>query len=992
MPSLRYLSFALCLCWAAPFSLAGQSFDWAKLSAPLQQQLAEAPTGPWQVQILLEDRIDPQALEQRFRQARLPVKERSARLIQALQDKAEATQPAFLERLYRLPGLQAASVKAFWVTNLVFCEIGPEGLAALSQDEAVAWLDLNWDIALPDAVAAPAAPPPPNGISAGLQAIGAPFLWALGYTGYGRKVLVVDTGQDIDHPAISHNFAYHQRPMREAWANPGQPYYCGHHGTHVSGIIAGIDRLARDTIGPAFGAMWQGSSFSDCQASDGKALQYAQLFQWALDPDGDPATIDDRPDVINNSWSRKNPLPSDCSDPVHRAIADAVYAAGIALVFSAGNEGPAPSSIGNPSMDNWGLVRMFSVAAVDEQADGWPVADFSSRGPSLCGGPASLRIKPEVAAPGVRVRSAVPGGGYAALDGTSMAAPYVSGGLLLLKEAFPYLSGEELMLALYYTCTDLGAPGEDNDYGMGLINLPAAYQYLRQQGHSPLPPIRAHNDISLLAIEQLPYHCGPLFTAAIWVENNGTDSLRSLDVAYDIAGIAGEFTWQGSLAPAERRLISLPALPLPEGRHELSVEIVLANGSPDLRYLDNQLKQSVTILDWPELTVAVEGSAPICEGGTASLRAQVAGDATLAWYDAPQGGNLLAEGPLLTLTPTTVGARAYLAANMTSVLPGADAEQGHTELSDAVQGLIFDVHHACRLEAVSVYAEEPGGRLLRLLGPDGSDRSLMVQLPATGEQRVELGFDLLPGTGYRLQLQAGKPLRVSTGDWAYPYELPALLSIQSATAGEDTYPYFHNWEITYPYLCGRQEVEVPVSSAQSSGPIGIIASTTLLDLGQGNDRVEFEAQAPGAQAWQWDFGDGQSSGLANPIKQYTEAGEYPVSLSVQTSQGCTESALIWITVEDSRPPASTEEVAQQERLQLFPNPAGEELYFKLTGLGSQEVGLRLMDVLGRPLLAEQRRVLSGQAQPISLAGLPSGAYFLVFEFGGTFLTRRFIKQ
>ena len=45
-----------------------------------------------------------------------------------------------------------------------------------------------------------------------------------------------------------------------------------------------------------------------------------------------------------------------------------------------------------------------------------------------------------------------------------MAAPHVSGAVLLLKEAFPYLPGEEIMKALYYSAIDLGPPGEDNLY------------------------------------------------------------------------------------------------------------------------------------------------------------------------------------------------------------------------------------------------------------------------------------------------------------------------------------------------------------------------------------------------------------------------------------------------------------------------------------------------------------------------------------------------
>lgn len=55
---------------------------------------------------------------------------------------------------------------------------------------------------------------------------------------------------------------------------------------------------------------------------------------------------------------------------------------------------------------------------------------------------------------------------------------HVSGAILLLKEAYPYLSGKELKLALYHSARDLGVPGEDNKFGMGIINVYDAYLYL----------------------------------------------------------------------------------------------------------------------------------------------------------------------------------------------------------------------------------------------------------------------------------------------------------------------------------------------------------------------------------------------------------------------------------------------------------------------------------------------------------------------------------
>ena len=123
--------------------------------------------------------------------------------------------------------------------------------------------------------------------------------------------------------------------------------------------MVGLDRLAEDTIGVAFDALWLGSSTSNCEEG-GTQQSFVSIFQWAMNPDGNPSTTEDMPDVINNSWSRDYPVQSDCGDPIQRQIADAVYAAGIAVVFSASNEGPDPLTIGDPPMENWDTVRKIS--------------------------------------------------------------------------------------------------------------------------------------------------------------------------------------------------------------------------------------------------------------------------------------------------------------------------------------------------------------------------------------------------------------------------------------------------------------------------------------------------------------------------------------------------------------------------------------------------------------------------------------------------------
>ena len=230
--------------------------------------------------------------------------------------------------------------------------------------------------------------------------------------------------------------------------------------------MIGLDRNTNDTIGVAFNANWIGSPILCGIGTEDNVA----AFQWALDPDGNPNTIDDMPDVINNSWHDSSLDTTDCVS-IYVPILDALEAAGIAVVFSAGNEGPDAETITQPHNINTNLVNTFTVAALDGNTPSLTVADFSSRGPSHCGGTGSLLIKPEVAAPGVSVRSSILNGEYGTKSGTSMAAPHVAGAILLLKEAFPTLTGSELKLALYYTCTDLGDPGEDNTYGMGIIDV-----------------------------------------------------------------------------------------------------------------------------------------------------------------------------------------------------------------------------------------------------------------------------------------------------------------------------------------------------------------------------------------------------------------------------------------------------------------------------------------------------------------------------------------
>jgi subtilase-type serine protease len=75
---------------------------------------------------------------------------------------------------------------------------------------------------------------------------------------------------------------------------------------------------------------------------------------------------------------------------------------------------------------------------------------------------------------GFKITSAKQESGYADLSGTSMAAPHVTGGVVLLMERYPYLSSAQVRDVLLTTAQDLGAPGIDEIYGWGLMDLKKA--------------------------------------------------------------------------------------------------------------------------------------------------------------------------------------------------------------------------------------------------------------------------------------------------------------------------------------------------------------------------------------------------------------------------------------------------------------------------------------------------------------------------------------
>ncbi|MDO3377802.1 S8 family serine peptidase [Geoalkalibacter halelectricus] len=432
----------------------------AEISPGLHAALQHAsPEQPLPIILILEAPEEvPDFVRQRGGKARASL----ARDLRARARAREAPVEAFLHRR----GI--TQVQSLWLIDGLALRATPTQIAELQTLIEVRALHLDE----------PAEPPPVEASFAhfsprwNITRVGAPQLWEQGYAGAGQVVAVIDTGVDLAHPLLGPRW----RGGSNSWFDPfdgtsepddfaeGQGVA---HGTAVTGVV-----VAGEGVGVAPAAQWIAARIFHPERAT-RSSHIISALQWTLDPDGDPVT-DDAPAVVNGSWGIN--AQNSCNT-VYRPAIQALKAAGIAVVFAAGNAGPQAATSESPA----NYAESYAVGATDSLNR---IAGFSSRGPSACGG----GIYPDVTAPGVSIVSTDLEGGFASVSGTSFAAPHVAGVMLLLRQAFPTAPVAEIEQALRAAAVDLGLSGPDNSFGHGLIDAPAAYDYL---DFTPVPELLA---------------------------------------------------------------------------------------------------------------------------------------------------------------------------------------------------------------------------------------------------------------------------------------------------------------------------------------------------------------------------------------------------------------------------------------------------------------------------------------------------------------------
>ncbi|MAG32894.1 MAG: hypothetical protein CL908_18610 [Deltaproteobacteria bacterium] len=420
---------------------------------------ASGPGATVPVIIRLRDRVDAREIARDSKRRRQGLRSRRARLVRELKAQVDRRRYRELRRLLR--ERDARRIRELWAINAVAAEVPAELVGELTSLPQV--LSVRYDARLEEPTVSAAQ----SGMGRwNLEAVGAPQLWQLGWTGQGVVVATLDSGVDPFHPDLGPAWRGGGNSWFDPYAENPAPHDVSGHGTQVMGLILGGDSSG-STIGMAPDASWIAAKIYDNSGVGTLSAIHASL-QWLLDPDGAPET-DDAPDVVNNSWNLLNSV-GDCDVEFQDDLA-ALRAAEIAVVFAAGNSGPNASTSMSPA--NNAPVR-FAVGSVDQSST---LASGSARGPSTCTG----SFYPHVVAPGVNVESTgltfgglIPNS-YEFVSGTSIAAPHVTGAFALLKSAVPGATLEELETAMEETTLDLGTIGPDDQYGAGLIDVAAAH-------------------------------------------------------------------------------------------------------------------------------------------------------------------------------------------------------------------------------------------------------------------------------------------------------------------------------------------------------------------------------------------------------------------------------------------------------------------------------------------------------------------------------------
>lgn len=278
----------------------------------------------------------------------------------------------------------------------------------------------------------------------GFSVIGAPTAWSVG-TGAGVTIAVVDSGVDLNHEDLRSKLL----PGKDFVNSDDSAQDDFGHGTHVAGTAAAVTGNGVGGAGTAPGASILPVKVLD-NLGTGSVADVSAGIEWAADRGAQVINLSLGPNAVTGSL-----FGNGLGDAVNHA-----WSRGSIVVIAAGNDYLFPSSAGDIP-----AIVVTATTRQDQKAGYASTVGPAKWGLAAPGGAGGLNEADDIL-------STLPNKAYGYMAGTSMAAPHVAGAAAVLRGMG--LSPQATIDRLLATAKDLGAPGRDDVYGAGRLDLACA--------------------------------------------------------------------------------------------------------------------------------------------------------------------------------------------------------------------------------------------------------------------------------------------------------------------------------------------------------------------------------------------------------------------------------------------------------------------------------------------------------------------------------------
>jgi len=337
-------------------------------------------------------------------------------------------------------------IKQFWIVNAIAMNATPKLIEKLSARDDVESIELDSKVHMVEDYSAQVSQGQIVNATSEIKRINATKAWEIGLDGTGINVSIIDTGINTTHPDIAgrvikgYDFVNHDSDSADD----------NGHGTHVAGTVGG-NGAGGMTTGVAPNVSLFGAKVLDSSGS-GSSIDVIDAIQWSVENNADIISMSIGSDI---TWTTPN---CDANDPFMAYAINNAVNSGVVVVVAAGNK---PTGVSTPGC----IGKAVAVGAVYSSDI---ITYFSGRG--------SAMADHGLVAPGYGINSLdYLTSGYTIKSGTSMATPHVAGAVADLMQAARnkgiFLSPTQVRSILENTSKDLGAPGKDNTYGAGRIDV-----------------------------------------------------------------------------------------------------------------------------------------------------------------------------------------------------------------------------------------------------------------------------------------------------------------------------------------------------------------------------------------------------------------------------------------------------------------------------------------------------------------------------------------